>query len=381
MSTRITLPPGSPAAHHYDQIALVLQGGGALGAYQAGVYEALHEAGLEPDWVAGVSIGGFNSAIIAGNPPERRLDRLREFWNILTARKVSFMVPDGDEARRMHNSLSWMSTVVGGQPGFFKPNFPGPLLSMRGSKQATSYYDTTPMYETLHKLVDFDLINSGKTRFAVGAVNVTNGNFVYFDNTETQILPDHVMASGAIPPAFPMVQLGSDYFWDGGIVSNTPLMHLLTHVHDGALLAFQVDLFSARGNLPRDMQDVLARQKDITFSSRTRMVTDYYRQQRKLKVQVRDLLARIPDSELTDAERAQKLELANLPEINLNHLIYQQAAYERQSKDAEFSASSMRDHWDAGYRDTVLTITRKGWPGEHKDVTGILIHDIHNMEG
>ncbi len=224
-----------------DRVALVLQGGGALGAYQAGVYQALHEAGIEPDWVSGVSIGAINAAIIAGNPPVRRLERLRAFWERITERKIWHYTPDGDLFRQMRNATSTWMTMAQGQPGFFSPHPVSPWLSLAGAKSATSHYDTAPLRETLAELVDFDRINAGPVRFAVGAVNVLTGNFTYFDSAEEQIGPDHVMASGALPPALPMVKIGTDHYWDGGIVSNTPLQHLLDQ--DGGLntLVFQVD--------------------------------------------------------------------------------------------------------------------------------------------
>jgi NTE family protein len=205
-----------------DRIALVLQGGGALGAYQAGVYQAMHEAGVEPDWVSGVSIGAINSAIIAGNPPKRRLQQLQTFWDLITERKIWPFTPDGDIFRKARNAHSCFVTSLAGQPGFFKPRYPNPWISLTGSASATSYYDTDPLRETLTELVDFSLINERANRFSVGAVNVLTGNFVYFDNAKEEIEPEHIMASGALPPALPMVKIGTDHFWDGGIVSATP---------------------------------------------------------------------------------------------------------------------------------------------------------------
>src|SRR6201994_2958304 len=185
------------------RVALVLQGGGALGAYQVGVYQALHEQSIEPDWVSGVSIGAINSAIIAGNPPERRLERLREFWSRITDRKVWLHTPEGDIFRQARNATSAYFTTMLGQPGFFAPRKVNPWLAFAGSTDAISYYDTAPLKETLLELVDFDLINRRQVRFSVGAVNVLTGNFVFFDNAQHVIIPEHVMASGALPPAFP----------------------------------------------------------------------------------------------------------------------------------------------------------------------------------
>ena len=367
-------PPGC------DRIALVLQGGGALGAYQAGVYQALHEAGLEPDWVSGVSIGGINAAIIAGNPPERRLERLEAFWETITTRRTAWPLPEGDEPRRFGNALSAFGSMMLGQPGFFRPNLPSPWLSLRGAPTATSFYDTAPLRQTLGELVDFELINGGQTRFAVGAVNVQSGNFYFFDNAETEIIPEHVMASGALPPALPMVQIGTDCYWDGGLVSNTPLQHVLDNVGSANTLVFQVDLFSARGALPRDMFDVMARQKDIQYSSRTRLTTDRYMQQYCDHMRMRGLLAKIPEERLSDEERALKQRLADMPELTILHLIYQQAAYEGDAKDYEFSKRSMREHWQSGYRDTKRTLRHKEWLGMPGEAVGIMMHDVHRVD-
>jgi NTE family protein len=363
-----------------DKIALVLQGGGALGAYQAGVYQALHEAGLMPDTVAGVSIGGINAAIIAGNPPERRVQRLRDFWEGITARPVTLFPLDGDAARKATNAWSALLTTTLGQPGFFTPNTLSPWVSPRGSKTATAFYDTAPLRANLLELVDFDLLNSGTVRYAAGAVNVLSGNFAYFDNTETKIHQEHVMASAALPPAFPAVQIGTDYYWDGGLVSNTPLQHVLDNAACHHMLVFQVDLFSARGVLPRDMDDVLARQKDIQYSSRTRLVTDYFRERHDRDLLAKKLLAKIPDDNLDADERALKLRLAHMPEATILELIYQQAAYETQAKDYEFSAASMREHWNSGFLDTKRTLRHRDWLEVSESDAGLSVHDIHRAD-
>src|ERR1700716_2049702 len=318
-----------------DRIALILQGGGALGAYQAAVYQALHEAGVEPDWVTGVSIGAINSAIIAGNRPERRLERLRTFWERITDRRIWSYTTDGDVFRKVRNPTSSWVTIVQGQPGFFSPRQPSPWLSLAGAQSATSYYYNAPLREALEELVDFSLINERVVRFAVGAVNVLNGNFIYFDNATEIIGPEHVMASGALPPALPMVKSGTDHFWDGGIVSNTPLQHLLDQDDKMNSLVFQVDLFSARGMLPRDIQEVLSRHKDIVYSSRTRHNTDVYKRMNNLKADLYKVLLKIPEDALTDQERAMRAGLADLPEITILQMIYQQKTYEGDSKDHE----------------------------------------------
>ena len=370
--------PWRPDACH--RIALVLQGGGALGAYQAGVYQALHEAGMEPDWVCGVSIGAINSAIIAGNPPEKRLERLQTFWDRITARKVWHYTPDGDVYRKARNLTSSFMTTTLGQPGFFKPHEVNPWLSPAGAKTATSYYDTTPLRETLLELVDFDLINSRPIHFAVGAVNVLTGNFLYFDNKKEVIEPEHVMASGALPPALPMVRIGTDHFWDGGIVSNTPLQHLLDQEDGKNSLVFQVDLFSARGQLPRDIHEVSSRHKDIVYSSRTRHNTDIYRRMNNVKASLYKALLKVPEAELTPEERVTREKLAHLSGITILQLIYQQKAYEGDSKDYDFSATSMREHWKSGLEDTRRTLKHREWLAMPPEGMGILVHDVHREQ-
>jgi NTE family protein len=363
-----------------DRIALVLQGGGALGAYQAGVYQAMHEAGIEPDWVSGVSIGAINSAIIAGNPPKQRLKNLRRFWETITERKIWPFTPDGDVFRKARNATSSWLTTVSGQPGFFTPRFPSPWMSFTGAQAATSYYDTAPLKETLNELVDFSLINDRATRFSVGAVNVLSGNFVYFDNAQEIIEPEHVMASGALPPALPMVKIGTDHFWDGGIVSNTPLQHLLEQDDRLNTMVFQVDLFSARGVLPRDLQDVMGRHKDIMYSSRTRYTTDVYRRLHTWKTRLGKALAKIPEDRLSDEERRLLDDLSDLPEISILHIIYQQKAYEGHAKDHEFSGTSMREHWQSGYEDTKRTLKHQKWLEMPHKGEGIVVHDVHRQD-
>jgi NTE family protein len=363
-----------------DRVALVLQGGGALGAYQAGVYQAMHEARLEPDWVSGVSIGAINSAIIAGNPPNRRLRQLSAFWEQITDRKIWPFTPDGDVFRKARNATSCWVTMMQGQPGFFAPRFPNPWLSLPGAQNAISYYDNLPLRDTLIDLVDFSLINERSIRFSVGAVNVLTGNFVYFDNATEEIGPEHVMASGALPPALPMVKIGTDHYWDGGIVSNTPLQHLLDQDDSLNTLVFQVDLFSARGVLPRDIQDVMARHKDIMYSSRTRYNTDVFRRIHNWKATLYQALSRMPEEKLTDQDRQLKSELSQLPDITILQIIYQQKAYEGHAKDYEFSGTSMREHWQSGYEDTKRTLKHQKWLTMPLQGAGIVVHDVHREE-
>jgi predicted acylesterase/phospholipase RssA len=253
------------ARHPFAMTALVLQGGGALGAYQAGVYEGLSEAGIAPEWVAGISIGAINAALIVGNPPERRIERLRQFWERVTSR-FAWPMPDwGDQPRRVFNRLSAAASLIGGQRGFFEPRFPPAFLRMHGAPGATSVYDTRALCDTLVELVDFDLINRGPGRLSVGAVNIRTGNFVYFDSATRRIRPEHIMASGALPPGLPPVLVDGEPYWDGGLVSNTPLTHVLESGPKQDTLVFQVDLFSSRGPLPGDLFEAEQRRKHIAY--------------------------------------------------------------------------------------------------------------------
>jgi NTE family protein len=370
----------STIAANYERVALVLQGGGALGAYQAGVYEALAEARCEPNWISGVSIGAINSALIAGNPPDKRLAALETFWNTVSGRKIWLATPEGDFFRDLRNQTSAFMTMMLGQPGFFKPRQQSPWFAPVGADAALSYYDSSELKATLEALVDFDLLNDGKKRLSVGAVNVRTGNFIYFDTRRMRIGPEHIMASGALPPALPAVRIEGEYYWDGGIVSNTPLQHLLDQEPSESSLVFQVDLFSARGELPRQMADLLARQKDITYSSRTRQNTDTYARVHALKMKLLGALERVPPEKLTAHEKKLIEEYSKSGEVNIVHLIYQHKEYEGHAKDYEFSGTSMREHWESGYEDTTRTLRHPEWLKRSSIRHGVSVHDLHRED-
>ena len=347
----------------FECVALLLQGGGALGAYQAGVYEALAESGLHPDWVVGISIGAINAAIIAGNAPERRVDRLREFWELVTAPPLGFDADAmgllrGEAARTLVNQVSAGMVACAGASNFFEPRIPNPWFHPAGTIEATSYYDTRLLRATLERVVDFDRVNSGEsgTRLSLGAVNVRSGNLVYFDAATRWIRPEHVMASGALPPGFPAVEIDGEQFWDGGLVSNTPLQWLITDQPLPDALLFQVDLWSARGEFPRNMAEVATRQKEIQYSSRTRAFTDFIKTLHKVGCATATLLDQLPD-DLRQTDEAEFLaSIGRRHAYNLVHLIYRPKGYEGDSKDYEFSRLSMREHWRAGYYDTIRTL-------------------------
>ena len=345
----------------FECIALVLQGGGALGAYQAGVYEALTEADLYPGWIAGISIGAINGALIAGNAPEARVDKLRAFWERVTARSYwdwgeRLFSAKGDAMHQWLNQMSASVSLIGGASGFFTPRFPAPWLHPPGAIEATSAYDASGLKATLEQLIDFDRINTDNTRLSVGAVNVRSGNFVYFDNTTHRIGPEHIMASAALPPGFPAVEIEGEHYWDGGLVSNTPLQWLLESIPHRDTLAFQVDLWSAIGELPRTLAEVSTRQKEIQYSSRTRAGTDSFKNVQRLRRAMADLFEKLPEN-LQNGPEAKLLRPAiDHKAYNIVHLIYRARNYEGESKDYEFSRASMQEHWRAGYHDAIRTL-------------------------
>ncbi|ANY78779.1 hypothetical protein BB934_11525 [Microvirga ossetica] len=366
MTTRTGVRPVTERPQ-FERLALVLQGGGALGAYQGGVYQALAEADLHPNWIGGISIGAINAAIIAGNPPKERVARLRAFWERITApppwmpsigTSMLGALEFGSEfLHTLVNQTQACTTLMNGAPGFFFPRQLPPFLGS-ANIETNSFYDVGPLRETLEELVDFDRINAQETRFAIGAVNIRTGNLEFFDNAERTLEPEHIMASGALPPGFPAVQVGGDYYWDGGLVSNTPLQWLRDSRPRQDSLVFQVDLWSARGEIPHDLVGIDLRQKDIRFSSRTRKNTDQFKQEQRLRRAAHRLLQLVSDQDLLNADSEMALLRAKADETvhNIVHLIYRAKSYEGSSKDYEFSRETMEEHWSAGYEDTARTL-------------------------
>ncbi len=362
----------------YDQTVLVLQGGGALGAYQAGAYEVLHREGVEPDWIAGISIGAINAAIIAGNAPQDRIHHLREFWN-----EISTTVP-GQAMARHHEvadfnfrQFSGLWSLVAGVKGFFRPWFLLPWFNKPGTPEATSFYDTAPLRETLLRHVDFDRINNGAIRLSLGAVHIKSGNFTYFDTHDKGrvIGPEHVMASAALPPGFPAVVIDGEAYWDGGLVSNTPLSYVLDAGVARDTLVFQIDLFSAVGPEPATMDEVLERIKDITYSSRTRMNTDAFLEKYRLRHAIRALAEHVPP------EVREQLCGESLPadiydgRVSLVHIINRANRREIQSKDFEFWRVSIEEHWDDGMKDARTAFAAQTWRSFSDPGTGLAVYD------
>jgi NTE family protein len=370
----------------FEQIALLMQGGGALGAYQAGVYQALAEADLHPDWVAGISIGAINSAIIAGNPPEQRVARLREFWETVSASPLGIpnftaLEPRGELNHQLINQAQAMNVLMFGANDFFVPRVPPPLLWRPGSPDKASYYDNTPLWGTLGRLVDFDRINGGKMRFSVGAVDVCSGNFAYFDTTTHTIRIEHVIASGSLPPGFAAANVDGRFYWDGGLISNTPLQWVLESTPRRDTLAFQIDLWSARGALPEDMIEVEVRHKEIVYSSRNRAATDQYKRAQRLRIALARLLGQLPP-ELRDSDDVKRLsEVANDKVCNIVHMIYRAKKYEGVAKDFEFSRRTMEEHWSAGYHNARKTLANPEVLQLPDREEGVRTFDIGEDEG
>ncbi|MFM0204662.1 patatin-like phospholipase family protein [Paraburkholderia fungorum] len=384
----------APAAHpgrhlhlpNYETVALMLQGGGALGAYQAGVFQGLYEAGIEPNWLAGISIGALNTAVIAGNPPEKRVERLLQFWETICQPAFGPPLPafiehalfnSSDAIRKAFTATQAIGAIVEGQKGFFVPRFPPPLPTVSGPPQLASYYDTTPLKATLEALCDFDRINSGEMRVSVGAVNCGTGNFAYFDNRHTKLKPEHFMASGALPPGFAAVEIDGQYYWDGGLMSNTPLYEVIQSTPRRDTLAFQVDLWSAIGPVPDNITDVQGRMKDIQYSSRTRLVTDMLQRSQRFRHVLREVLDRVPSDQRDDPWCKLADDLSCSKRYNVIHLIYRHKEYEGHYKDFQFGLSTMREHWQSGLEDIRHSLAQPDWLAMPDNDSGFVTHDIH----
>ncbi|MEK8088012.1 patatin-like phospholipase family protein [Aquabacterium sp. A3] len=374
------------ALTRFDEVALVLQGGGALGSYQAGVVEGLLDAAIEPTWVAGISIGAINAAIVAGNEPATRLSALQGFWNEVCRSPAPWAPVDvpgvaawPEPWQVWHGHVAAWSALLWGQSGFFKPRWAPPLWPGAGSAASASWYDTSALKATLERHVDFDRINHpGSMRLSVGAVRVRTGNMQYFDNRRHPLRAEHVMASGALPPGFPAVMIDGEPYWDGGLVSNTPLQQVLDSGRCARnMLVFQVDLWPARGDSPSSLGEVAERLKDIQYSSRTRMITDHMRAKAQHQRELAELLALIPANRRNDALVQRMQARAELQRCNVVHLIYQGKPCDGESKDYEFSALTMRRHWASGLADMRHSLERPGWLAVPTDEQPFVTHDVH----
>jgi NTE family protein len=369
------LPPRPPS---YDKkVALVLQGGGALGSYQAGVYEVIASSEYVPDWVAGISIGAINAAIIAGNAPPDRVAQLKRFWEEITRPTAWWPMLEGLLAGAQRKASAGLALLCG-QPGFFTPRTPSDWWSL---VTPTSYYDTSALKSTLKRLVDFDRINSVKDmRLSVGAVNVRTGRLVYFDSETMAILPEHVMASAALPPGFPSIEIDGERYWDGGLVSNTPLQYVLDYYPRRSRLCFQVDLFQAYGEPPTNLDEVAEREKEIRYSSRTRVGTEAFRERHEVRHAINDLFELLPE-ELKSAPQARRLySFGCVTTMDIVQLIYRPFAPLGASKDYEFSRSTMLERWRQGALDALTTLRASPWTAPVPPKVGVRTFDvIHDM--
>jgi NTE family protein len=367
------LPPARPAS--YDKtVGLVLQGGGALGSYQAGVFQALATSEYLPEWVAGISIGAINAAIIAGNAPEHRVDRLRAFWDEITAPTSLWpAAPDGPLAT-LQQRTSALSAVLFGQPGFFAPRGPQDLFA---PGRFLSYYDTAALRGTLERMVDFDRLKHGcSPRISVGAVNVRTGHFAYFDSAKIHIRPEHVMASGALPPGFPPVEIDGELYWDGGLFSNTPLQYMVDYNPRRSRLIFQVDVFPAHGHMPTNLDEVNEREKDIRYSSRTRMVTEGLRERHNVRYIINELHKLLPP-EIASTPQAKRLYAHGcVTEMDIAQMIYRPNEPQGGSKDFEFSRSTMEARWQEGFSDACATLAASPWLAPIEHDVGVRVFDV-----
>jgi NTE family protein len=367
------IPPARPSS--YDKkVGLVLQGGGALGSYQAGVYEALAFSEYLPDWVAGISIGAINAAIIAGNAPEHRVQRLRSFWEEITAStKLWPSASDGPMAA-WQRQVGAVTALLFGQPGFFTPRPPQEWFS---SNKYVSHYTTSALKGTLERLVDFDRINKTKEmRLSVGAVNVRTGDFSYFDSEKIAIRPEHVMASGALPPGFPPVEIDGEQYWDGGLFSNTPVEYMVDYYPRRSRVIFQVDVFPAHGRVPTNLDEVNEREKDIRYSSRTRLTTDNLRDRHDVRHAINELHKLLP-AELANTEQAKQLYAHGcVTQMDIVQLIYRPNEPQGSYKDFEFSRSTMQARWQQGLSDARNTLHASPWLAPMPSDLGVRVFDV-----
>jgi NTE family protein len=343
---------------NYTHIAMACQGGGSLGAYHVGALAAMSEAGYDPDVVGGISIGAFTAAIIAGNDPGRRQERLEQFWRMISWPDMPFSFDGGNWLRKWHNQMSSLQGFVFGQPAFFQPRlFSVPALQIPGSPAATSYYDTSALLETLPQVVDFDRINRRETRLILGATRVRDGMPVWFDNFQQPLGPEHVMASGAMPPGFPGVTIGGELYWDGGCYSNTPLEGIYENLCDqGDTLCFVINLFGPSGHLPQDMDDVTLTMKDIQFSNRVRNGIKAISKRHRYAYCLRQIMESHPQAIASQSQREEIGKLKKVGRFDFVQILYEKPPYEAATCDCEFSRSSIDSRIHRGYDDMKLAL-------------------------
>ncbi len=366
---------GPHDATKLDRIALVLQGGGALGAYQGGVYEAMQAHGFDPDWIAGTSIGAINGAIIAGNRTSDRIARLREFWDLVSETDFWPRPCESEISRRSHSLWSIWQSILLGRPGFFTPRwFDAAALFTAGATESVSFYDTRPLRRTLLRLVDFDLLNDGSTRLSVGAVNIVTGGLRYFDSRRDTLTPEHIMASGALPPGFPAVRIEGELYWDGGIYSNTPIEVVLDDVPRVNTLCLMPSLFNPAGPEPRSIAEAEKRHKDITYATRMLEHIREYCRVHDLRRSLQSIYALLPEDVKHNPEVKALADQGCLSTIHIAELIYPDKSWELAYRDADFSRAAVEQRWQFGHRDASRFFERRPWEDPVAPHTGVVVH-------
>lgn len=354
------------------QIALVLQGGGALGAYQVGVYEALHEAGIEPDWVVGTSIGAINGAIIAGNPPERRMERLERFWRMVRSDQVASV---WGLWPAVAGAVAHANIMLSGVEGFFSPNADAAWgVHVPLGVERAAFYSTAPLLETLAELVDLGCLNTHRTRLTLGAVNVRTSEMHYFDSRDMAVELKHVLASGALPPAFPAVRIDGDPYWDGGIYSNTPVEVILDDKPRRDSLIFAANVWHSSGPEPETIWQVLARQKDIQYASRAASHVRRQQQIHRMRHIIRELKQHISAERCSDPEVARMLDYGCATVMHLVPLHAPRLQGEDHTKDIDFTAAGIDARRKAGYADTRRALDEQPWAHCADTTDGVIIH-------
>jgi NTE family protein len=366
------------------QTVYVFQGGGALGAYQAGFVEALESAELPPDWLVGTSIGAINAALIAGNAPAERLKALRSFWDRVT--RPAFAAPPlpaSPWTAIWQQGLQTWQTLTSGVPGFFRPRgLQSWDMNRRAPLNELGFYDTSPLAATLRELVDFDRIAAAETRLTLCAVNVRSGELALFDNRDghTRIGPEHVMASGALPPGFAPVQIGRDAFWDGGIYSNTPLDVVLDDAERRDTLCFMVDLWDASEAAPHTMAQALTRYKDIQYASRILEHLGDHERMQNLRRALRLVGKRLDAKTAALPAVKELLALGCDSRIDVVHLVMRALPGEDSWRDIDFSDSRLRARWGAGLKDGRKMLDRAPWKLPHAEGIGMRVHTLDDED-
>jgi len=359
------------------QTVLVLQGGGALGAYQVGVYEALHEAGVAPDWVIGTSIGAINASLIAGSKPGERIEKMCDFWSRVQNDRF---VPGGLPAWLESATRNWQA-ITGGVPNFFSPN-PMAFLSPHQplGADAAGYYSVNRLRHTLSELVDLDQLNHGGIRITVGASCVRTAEMRYFDSRDMPLGLDHIMASGALPPAFPPVRIDGELYWDGGILSNTPVEVVFDDNPRRDSLVLAVHIWNPHGPEPDTIWEVMNRQKDVQYSSRAVAHIQRQRQIHRLRHIIAELSKMLPDEKRRSNEVAEMAAYGCLTRMHVVRLLAPALDHEDHSKDIDFSAGGIRRRRQAGYEDTMRTLEKAPWRNPVDELEGFILHEASGGE-